>query len=53
MVAALGKDDQKLYVSPQLSLVVVRLGDRAVPEGRQALSSFDEQLWTMLTRLRT
>lgn len=52
MVAALGKDDQKLYVSRDLSLVVVRVGDRAVPEARQALSSFDDQLWSMLTRLR-
>ncbi|MEP4648697.1 MAG: serine hydrolase, partial [Ilumatobacter sp.] len=52
MVAALGKDDQKMYVSPALSLVVARVGDRAVPRGRQALSSFDDQLWSMLSRLR-
>ncbi len=52
MVAALGKDDQKMYVSPALSLVVARVGDRAVPEARQALSSFDDQLWSMLSRLR-
>jgi CubicO group peptidase (beta-lactamase class C family) len=53
LVAALGKADQKLYVSRALDLVVVRLGDKADPESWPALSTFDAALWTMLDRLRT
>jgi hypothetical protein len=45
MFAALGKDDQKLYVARSLDVVLVRLGD-AAGESRNALSSFDEQLWS-------
>jgi CubicO group peptidase (beta-lactamase class C family) len=48
LVAALGKDDQKLYVSPDLELVVVRLGERADVAGADALSSFDDLLWQRL-----
>jgi hypothetical protein len=53
LVAALGKGDQKLYVSRALELVVVRLGDKADPESRPALSTFDAALWAILDRLRT
>jgi CubicO group peptidase (beta-lactamase class C family) len=53
LVAALGKADQKLYVSRGLDLVVARLGDKADPESRPALSTFDAALWTILDRLRT
>jgi CubicO group peptidase (beta-lactamase class C family) len=53
LAAALGKADQKLYVSRGLDLVVTRLGDKADPEARPALSTFDAALWTMLDRLRT
>ena len=53
LVAALGKDDQKLYVSPALDLVVARLGDKADPVSRPALSTFDAALWAMLERLRS
>ncbi len=42
--AALGKDDQKVYVARSLDVVLVRLGD-AAGESRNALSSFDEELW--------
>lgn len=42
--AALGKGDQKVYVARSLDLVLVRLGDPA-GETRNALSSFDEELW--------
>ena len=52
-MAALGKADQKLYVSRELELVVARLGDKADPESRPALSTFDASLWAMLDRLRT
>jgi CubicO group peptidase (beta-lactamase class C family) len=53
LVAALGKDDQKLYVSRELDLVVARLGDRASPETRPARSGFDEALWERLVELRS
>lgn len=52
VVAALGKDDQKLYIASQLDLVVVRLGERTDPQSALALSSFDADLWSLLTRLR-
>jgi CubicO group peptidase (beta-lactamase class C family) len=42
--AALGAGDQKVYVARSLDVVLVRLGDSA-GETRNALSSFDEQLW--------
>ncbi|TGE13976.1 serine hydrolase [Hymenobacter elongatus] len=47
MIAALGKNDQKIYVVPSLGLVVVRQGEAAGPR-QLALSSFDNQLWTYL-----
>ncbi|RYZ17790.1 MAG: class C beta-lactamase-related serine hydrolase [Chitinophagaceae bacterium] len=49
MFAALGKNDQKIYVSPAQGLVVIRLGNTA---GTPALapSGFDNEVWT---RLRT
>ena len=52
MVAALGKDDQKLYIVPEHRLVVVRLGGRAVPESQAARSTLDVDLWERLTALR-
>lgn len=47
MVAALGKNDQKIYVVPSLGLVVVRQGNSA-GSPRLALSSFDTDLWRYL-----
>ncbi|RSK47378.1 serine hydrolase [Hymenobacter rigui] len=47
MVAALGKNDQKIYVVPSLRLVVVRQGASA-GSPRLALSSFDTDLWRYL-----
>ncbi len=43
-IAALGRDDQKLYVIPSKNMVVVRLGDNT---GTPVLgpSSFDNKLW--------
>ncbi len=52
MVAALGKDDQKLYIVPASRLVVARLGGRAVPEPQAARSPFDVDLWERLVALR-
>ena len=47
MIAALGKDDQKIYVVPSLGLVVVRQGSSAGARS-MALSSFDNELWTKI-----
>lgn len=47
MLAALGKNDQKIYVVPSLGLVVVRQGKEA-GDVRLALSSFDADLWRYL-----
>jgi len=47
VVAALGAQDQKIYVSRSQKLVVVRQG-RAAAQGAQALSDFDDQLWKRL-----
>jgi CubicO group peptidase (beta-lactamase class C family) len=52
LVAALGKDDQKLHISRELDLVVARLGAKADPGSRLALSTFDAELWALLTPLR-
>lgn len=47
MFAALGKDDQKIYIVPSLDLVVVRQGNAS---GSLVLgpSSFDSELWEIL-----
>lgn len=50
LMAALGKDDQKLYVIPSLNMVVVRMGESAGGV-TPALSSFDNQLWGRLRQL--
>ena len=44
MIAALGANDQKIYVVPSRNLVVVRCGDSA-EETQLGLSSFDNELW--------
>jgi CubicO group peptidase (beta-lactamase class C family) len=50
LIAALGKNDQKIYVVPSLGLVVVRQGASA-GAGHLALSSFDNELWTRIMAL--
>jgi CubicO group peptidase (beta-lactamase class C family) len=44
MYAALGKNDQKIYVVPSQKLVVIRMGD-AAGNSHLAVSSFDNELW--------
>ncbi|KAA9332050.1 serine hydrolase [Hymenobacter busanensis] len=44
LIAALGKNDQKIYVVPSLGLVVVRQGNSAA-QSKLAVSSFDTELW--------
>jgi CubicO group peptidase (beta-lactamase class C family) len=47
MYAALGKNDQKIYVVPSQQLVVIRMGDSA-GNVQLAVSSFDNELWGKL-----
>ncbi len=47
MFAALGKNDQKIYVVPSQKLVVIRMGESA-GNVQLALSSFDNELWGKL-----
>ncbi len=47
MYAALGKNDQKIYVVPSQNLVVIRMGNSA-GKSQLALSSFDNELWGKL-----
>lgn len=44
MYAALGKNDQKMYVVPSQKLVVIRMGETA-GNVQLAVSSFDSELW--------
>ncbi|MFK7923305.1 MAG: serine hydrolase [Bacteroidia bacterium] len=48
--AALGKNDQKIYVVPSMDLVIVRQGD-ASGNSVFALSSFDNELWEHLNEV--
>ena len=47
MFAALGKNDQKLYIIPSQNIVVVRMGESS-GISLFALSTFDDQLWGIL-----
>lgn len=47
LIAALGKNDQKIYVVPSLGLVVVRQG-QAAGAPKLAASSFDTELWARI-----
>lgn len=50
MYAALGKNDQKIYVVPSKKLVVIRMGEAAEGENF-ALSNFDNDLWGKINAL--
>ncbi|REE24379.1 CubicO group peptidase (beta-lactamase class C family) [Winogradskyella pacifica] len=50
MYAALGKNDQKIYVVPSKKLVVVRMGQSA-DDDNFALSNFDNALWLKINAL--
>tara|TARA_R110002049_G_scaffold226185_2_gene398185 strand:+ start:14808 stop:15878 length:1071 start_codon:yes stop_codon:yes gene_type:complete len=50
MYAALGKNDQKIYVVPSKKLVVIRMGN-AADGGNFALSNFDNDLWEKINVL--
>ncbi|MCH2085186.1 MAG: serine hydrolase [Saprospiraceae bacterium] len=50
LFAALGKNDQKIYIVPSLDMVVVRQGNDA-GGSPLAVSSFDNQLWEKIMEL--
>ncbi|WP_299251402.1 serine hydrolase [uncultured Lacinutrix sp.] len=50
MFAALGKNDQKIYVVPSKDLVIVRMGE-AADNSNFALSTFDNDLWEKINLL--
>lgn len=50
MFAALGKNDQKIYVVPSKKLVIVRMGE-AADNSNFALSTFDNGLWEKINLL--
>jgi len=50
LFAALGKDDQKIYVVPSEHMVVVRQGESAGPIA-PAPSSFDRELWARISSI--
>jgi CubicO group peptidase (beta-lactamase class C family) len=50
MYAALGANDQKIYVVPSQNMVVIRQGNEAY-DGAPALSGFDIELWELISNL--
>ncbi|WP_291726918.1 serine hydrolase [Bernardetia sp.] len=52
MIAALGANDQKIYIVPSQKLVVVRVGNSAGADRLNALSSFDNELWGKISALK-
>jgi len=50
MYAALGANDQKIYVIPSQDMVVIRQGNEAFGEA-PALSDFDGELWELISNL--
>ena len=50
MYAALGKNDQKVYVAPSQGLVAIRMGESA-GNVQLAVSSFDNELWGYLKNI--
>ncbi|PZO30352.1 MAG: serine hydrolase [Flavobacteriaceae bacterium] len=52
MFAALGKNDQKIYVVPSKKMVIIRMGEVANPDNPTfALSGFDNELWQKINAL--
>ncbi len=45
MVAAMGKDEQRIYIVPSKNLVIIRMGEAAESGDNFALSSFDNVFW--------
>ena len=46
MYAAMGAEDQRIYVIPSKKMVVIRMGDASDPQNPSfAVSGFDNELW--------
>jgi CubicO group peptidase (beta-lactamase class C family) len=46
MYAAMGAEDQRIYVVPSKNMVIIRMGDASDPKNPSfALSGFDNELW--------
>ena len=54
MYAAMGAEDQRIYVIPSKKMVIVRMGDASDPLNPSfALSGFDNDLWDKINALIT
>lgn len=52
MFAAMGANDQRIYIVPSKKMVVIRMGEAANPnESNFAISSFDNVLWEKINDL--
>lgn len=52
MFAALGKNDQKIYVVPSKKMVIIRMGEESNPNNPTfGLSEFDNELWLKINAL--
>ena len=52
MYAAMGAEDQRIYVIPSKNMVIVRMGDASDPQNPNfALSGFDTALWDKINAL--
>ena len=52
MYAAMGAEDQRIYVIPSKNMVVIRMGDASDPANPNfALSGFDSALWDKINAL--
>jgi hypothetical protein len=49
MYAALGKNEQRIYIIPDQNIVVIRMGDPAKGGGDNVSIIFDRELWKRLT----
>jgi CubicO group peptidase (beta-lactamase class C family) len=49
MYAALGKNEQRVYIIPDQNIVVIRMGDAAKGGGGNVSIAFDNELWKILT----
>lgn len=49
MYAAMGAEDQRIYVIPSKNMVIIRMGDASDPQNPSfALSGFDNELWAKI-----
>lgn len=52
MYAAMGAEDQRIYVIPSKNMVVIRMGDASDPENPNfAVSGFDSALWEKINEV--